>query len=435
MKFINTDVNTAARQRIHRLFDDFDNVLVAFSGGKDSGVCLNLAYEVAQERGDTSRLAFYYEDYEANYKATHEYVGRVFDSLHGVEKKYWLCLPISAANSASMYQTRWIPWNPDEQDLWVRPMPTHESVISIDNAPFPFEVGTSGFDLRVQFSQWFGATHGKTAVIVGLRADESLTRRAIITSQHRSQMHQGLTWTKKVDEYTMNAYPIYDWGVKDIWVANGRFGWDYNTIYDLYAQAGMSIHQMRVASPFHHSGQATLKLYRSIDPDSWGKMVARVNGANFAAMYGGTAAMGWRSITKPKHFTWEEYARFLITTLPEATRERLVHHLQRLETEWREKGYGRNPRVIEALQEAGATIERTGEHDSRNTKPGFYERIKIMSGFPDETTEPMFRKAPSWKGVCVCILKNDFTLQSLGVSRTTKELKARARALALMENL
>lgn len=433
-RFMDVDVNVAARQRINRLFDDFDNVLVAFSGGKDSGVCLNLAYEIASERGELNKLAFYYEDYEANFQHTHDYVARAFDAFEGVSRRYWLCLPISAANSASMYQHRWVPWNPDEEDIWVRPMPKHPAVINIENVPFDFEVGTSGFDLRVMFSKWFAKQHGSTAVIVGLRADESLTRLGIITSQHRAHMHDNLRWTKRVDENTFNAYPIYDWKVDDIWVANARFGWDYNKIYDLYYLAGLSVHQMRVASPFHHAGQDNLKLYRVIDPNSWGKMIARVNGANFTAIYGGTAAMGWREINKPKHFTWQEYARFLMDTLPETTRLRLESHLERIQQTWETEGYGRNPKVIATMEDEGILIERTGEDDPKCTKPGFYEIVKIKSGIPDETSIPMFRKVPSWKAVCVCILKNDFTLQYLGVSRTKKEIAARNRAIKTWEN-
>lgn len=145
--------------------------------------------------------------------------------------------------------------------------------------------------------------------------------------------------------------------------------------------------------------------------------------------------MGWRTITKPAHFTWREYAEFLIETLPVETRERLVNHLERLAREWREVGYGRNPGVIAEMDRLGLAVERTGEHDPRNTKPGFYERVKILGEFPDESEVAMFRKLPSWKGVCLAILKNDYALQSLGLGRTVSQLKARDRAIAQWKEL
>ena len=99
------NVHEATRERLKIIFDDFDNVLVAFSCGKDSGVVLNMAYDYAKETNQLHKLAFYYEDYEADYKYTHEYADRMFKYID-VERKYWLCLPISAACSVSMYENR-----------------------------------------------------------------------------------------------------------------------------------------------------------------------------------------------------------------------------------------------------------------------------------------------------------------------------------------
>ena len=315
------NVLDAAYSRIAIAFRDFDRVLVAFSCGKDSGVLLNLVYAYAKRNRLLGKLAFYYEDYEAGYKFTHEYADRTFKQLVDVER-YWLCLPISAACAVSMHQTRWIPWDENDRAIWVREMPEYPYVVNASNCPYTFVKGTKGFDARIQFAQWFSATRGRTAVLIGLRADESLTRLGIITSQHRSQMHADLRYTKTVDARTCNFYPLYDWKTEDIWTANARYGFDYNRIYDLYYQAGLSIDQMRVASPFHQCGQANLKLFRVIDPNSWGKMVGRVNGVNFTGIYGGTTAMGWGKITKPQHFTWKQYAEFLMDTLPDPTKKR-----------------------------------------------------------------------------------------------------------------
>mgnify|MGYP003407417165 FL=1 len=425
------NVYEASMQRMKLIFDEFENVLVAFSAGKDSGVMLNLAYKYAKENNMLHKLAMYYEDYEAGYHFTDEFVDRIFKDMD-IQRKYWLCLPISAACSVSIYEPRWIPWNRDEKHIWVRPMPDYDYVIHEDNCPYPFVKGTKGFDARIQFAEWFASKHGRTAVLIGIRAQESLTRRAIFTSQHRSMMHKGLNWSKVLDDKVTNFYPIYDWLTEDIWVCNYKFGFDYNKIYDLYWQAGLSIDQMRVASPFHQSGQNDLKLYRVIDPNNWGRMGGRVNGCNFGGMYGGTTAMGWRTITKPKHFTWKEYAHFLLSTLPEKTKKKFEYHIDRFKKEWSEKGRGRNPEVIQAMIDEGLEIERTGKICNRCIKDNVYEIIKIKSDFPDETKNSFdtpFRHCPSWKAICIAIIKNDVALTYLGLGRTADQNILRQKAL------
>jgi predicted phosphoadenosine phosphosulfate sulfurtransferase len=425
------NVYEAALERYKVIFNDFDNVLVAFSCGKDSGVMLSLAYKYAQENNMLHKLSVYYEDYEAGYKFTHEYAERIFSTIQ-VEKKYWLCLPISAACSVSMYEPRWIPWDKDKKDIWVRPMPKLDCVINEDNCPFPFIKGTKGFDTRLHFAEWFSSVNGNTAVLIGIRADESLTRRGIFTSQHRKHMHKGLRYSKTINKTTCNFYPIYDWKTEDIWVANAKFGFDYNRIYDLYYQAGLTIDQMRVASPFHQCGQESLSLYKVIDPQSWGKMVGRVNGCNFGGIYGGTTAMGWRNITKPNHFTWKQYAEFLLSTLPEKSKKKFDYHLKRFEESWQKKGYGRNPRVIKAIINAGVEVEKTGQISKLCKKKDIYEIIKIKGDWPDEIeidNSTPFRHCPNWKAVCITIMKNDFGLTYMSCSRSQDKNALRQKGM------
>ena len=57
--------------------------------------------------------------------------------------------------------------------------------------------------------------------------------------------------------------------------------------------AGLKPSQMRVASPFNDSAKDSLNLYRVIDPEIWTRLVGRVQGANFGAIYGKTKAMAY----------------------------------------------------------------------------------------------------------------------------------------------
>jgi len=398
---------------------------------------LNLVYEYAKNNNVLHKLALYYQDYEAGYKYTHEYAYRVFSGYEGIKRKYWLCLPHSAACSVSMYEPRWIPWDSDKKDIWVRDMPDLDCVVNIDNVEYNFLKGTKGFDARIQFAQWFSGKYGNTAVMIGLRADESLSRLGIFTSKHRSHMHKTHVFTKKVDEKTMNFYPIYDWETSDIWTSNAKFEWDYNKIYDLYYQAGLTVDQMRVASPFHQCGQDNLKLYRVIDPNTWGRMVGRVNGCNFGGIYGGTSGMGWKNIIKPKHFTWKEYAEFLISTLPDNSKKKLINHLDRLKDSWKNKGYGRNPKVISAMKKHGLEIEVLKEESKLCKKDNVYKIVKIKGDWPDEIDikdATPFRHCPNWKAVCITIMKNDFSLTYMGCSRTKDQNLKKRNALEKYKN-
>ncbi|MGL4382190.1 MAG: DUF3440 domain-containing protein, partial [Bacilli bacterium] len=298
-KYIKTNVYDAALERIEYLFNEFDNVLVAFSGGKDSGVVLNLCYDYAKRTNQLHKLAMYHLDYEAQYQMTTDYVDEVFDKLD--IRKFRLCLPVKAQCSVNLEGGYWKPWELSKKDLWVREMPKN-SVINEDNVEFEYK-DLFDYDVQDNFCKWFNNKYGKTATVIGIRTDESLNRvRAIVKDS--TAKYNNKIWINSNNH--CKAYPIYDWSTDDIWICNYKNNYSYNKLYDLFYQAGLTIEQMRVASPFNDSATSSLKLYKVIDPINWGKMTSRVNGVNFAGLYGGTTAMGWKSITKPKHLTWKQ---------------------------------------------------------------------------------------------------------------------------------
>ena len=230
-------------------------------------------------------------------------------------------------------------------------------------------------------------------------------------------------------ENVYNAYPIYDWRVEDIWTANARFGWRYNALYDLFYQAGVPLHAMRVASPFHNAAKASLALYRAIDPQTWGKMISRVNGVNFTAIYGGTTAMGWKDITKPVHFTWKESALFLLDTLPQATADGFRQKLDTSIQFWREKGGVLSDAAMADLRLAGISFDVGGKTNYRTDRlPGRMEDA-------DDVDSSGFRLIPTWKRLCVCIRKNDHVGKYMGFSLTKNEMARRKAAIEKYKDL
>lgn len=421
-KYVREDVLALARRRVEWLFDEFDNVLVAFSGGKDSGVCLNLCLDHARERGLLGKLAVYHMDYEAQYQMTTDYVERTFASLEGI-RRFWLCLPVDAQCVCRMDGGTWRPWEEEKRGMWVRPMPEHPYVVSERNCPFDFR--GSDYEVQDRFCRWFEREHGRTAVVIGIRTDESLNRYRAIASDH-ARKYKGRSWVNG-----SRAYPIYDWSVEDVWTYNGRFGKDYNRLYDLFWQAGLSLDQMRVASPFNDQAASSLRLYKAIDPNNWGRMVGRVNGVNFTAMYGGTTAMGWRSITKPEGFTWKQYCEFLLSTLDERTREHYLAKLEASKRSWRVGG-AVDAKTIEELKEEGAPAVYTGETNNRGRKD---KEVVRFDDYMDDTGVTDFRRIPTYKRMCICILKNDWYCKYMGFAQTKEESERRRKALERYRNL
>ena len=431
-KYVETNVYDATIDRLRYIYEEFDNVLIAFSGGKDSGVLLNLAYDYAKKNNLLYKLSMYHLDYEAQYQATTDYVTETFNEFDDIER-YWLCLPIAAQCAVNMEQGHWIPWEQNKKDIWVRDMPSFDYVVNENNVPFNFTQGTWDYDVQNDFCRWFATEHGKTAVLVGIRTDESLSRQGAITSRKKVNQYKKNHWITiddKVDTL-VNAYPLYDWHVEDIWISNGKFIYPYNKLYDLFYQAGLSLHQMRVASPFNDCAISTLKVYKVVEPNTWGKLVGRVKGVNFSGIYGGTTAMGWKNIKLPKGHTWKSYMYFLLDTLPPKTRENYLKKLEVSKKSW-VVGGAMEPTTIAELEEEGAPLIRTGKLSNRGDKD---KEIIQFNDYLDDTDATDFKRIPTYKRMCICIMKNDHMCKYMGFGQTKVEKEKRKEAIAKYKDI
>ena len=252
-----------------------------------------------------------------------------------------------------------------------------------------------------------------------------------VSKDDKKIIYDGKKWCSVIDKNTVNAYPIYDWETSDIWTANAKFEWDYNKLYDLYYQAGLTIDKMRVASPFNDCASETLKLYKVIDPNMWGKMVSRVNGVNFTGIYGGTTAMGWKSITLPKGHTWKSYCEFLLNTLDEDTRNHYIRIFNTSFKYWMEKGGNIDKDLYdEMLQKNNVKIKdvcQAKRYPNKN-KVTFEE-------YPDDIDVGRFAEVPTYKRMCICILKNDYFCKYMGFGQTKSDLEKRKRAIEKYKNI
>ena len=78
-KYLDKDVYTAAKERVSYIFDEFENICVSFSGGKDSGVVLNLCIDEARRR--KRKIGVLFIDLEAFYEKTIEFVERIIENI------------------------------------------------------------------------------------------------------------------------------------------------------------------------------------------------------------------------------------------------------------------------------------------------------------------------------------------------------------------
>ncbi len=375
---LHKDVLTAARERIAYAFDACERIYVSFSAGKDSTVMLHLVAEEARKRG--RRFGILLIDLEGQYRCTIEHAEKCYKMYADTADPYWVCLPIALRNAVSVYEPKWTCWEPEKAETWIRPAPD-DAITDPEFFPF-FESGMEFEEFVPEFGEWF-AEGERTACFVGIRSDESLNRYRTIASTSKERL-DGLAWTSVITPNVVNVYPIYDWRTEDLWTWHaGNPGMPHNRLYDLMAKAGLTIHQMRICQPYGDDQRRGLWLFHLIEPDTWARVVARVNGANSGAIYVQEwgNVNGYRRVTKPVGHTWKSFAEMLVASMPPTMEEHYRNKVTLFEKWWRERGYG--------------------------------EGIPDAAPYPLEST----KRAPSWRRVCKSLLRNDYWGKGLGFSQ------------------
>ncbi len=413
-------VYDAFLDRMKLIFEQFDNIFVSFSGGKDSGLLLEMTLDFQKKYYPNKRIGVFHQDFEAQYSFTTEYVERTFERIKDEVEPYWVCLPMATRTALSSYEMFWYPWDDTKEEAWCRPMPYHPYVIHLRNNPITtYRYRMHQEDLAKQFGRWYRLSHGggRTVCLLGMRADESLQRYSGFLNKKYGYADE--CWISYQFKDVFTASPLYDWTLGDVWHAYATFGYDYNRLYDLYYMAGLKPDQMRVASPFNDYAKDSLHLYRVLDPQMWARLVGRVRGANFGAIYGRTKAMGYRNLTLPEGHTWESYTKFLLDTLPPKLRNNYVSKFKTSIEFWHKTGGGLEESVIAELIEKGYRIRRNGVSNYTVMK---LSRVIFLDRIPDHTDDiKSTRDIPSWKRMCYCILKNDHTCRFMGFGLTREQ--------------
>lgn len=193
----------------------------------------------------------------------------------------------------------------------------------------------------------------------------------------------GLCFTTLVDKNLYNYYPLYDWRTEDIWRYISKNKLEYNKVYEYMNKAGLSIHQQRLCQPYGDDQRKGLWLYHIIEPETWYKLINRVNGVNSGALYiqEKGSITGYDKISKPEGHTWKSYCSLLLNTMPKKTRENYVPKFNKFLTWWKQRGY--------------------------------------EDGIPDESPQILesSKVAPSYRRLCKSLLRNDYWCKGLGFTQ------------------
>lgn len=395
-RYRDADVLTAARHRIALAFDACERVYVGFSGGKDSTVLLHLVMDEAIKRDRL--VGVMYIDFEAQYADTVDHVTRMFDRYREHIEAHWICIPMLLRNAVTNYEPRWTCWDSTRQDLWIRPKPAHAKT----EADYPFALPEMEFEeFVILFGEWFG--QGKrTAGFIGIRAQESLHRYcAVATWEKHGLMLEGQRWTTKIVDDVFNCYPIYDWLTEDIWRYHAQYpDRPHNRIYDKMQMAGVPLSSQRLCQPFGDDQRRGLWLYHILEPHTWSRLVARVNGANSGALYVEEKGniSGYDTISKPEQHTWRSFCNLLLQTMPVPTREHYIPRFKKFIFGWRQRGY---------------------------------------TAIPEESPPELEAKcwAPSWRRMCKVLLRNDWWCHGLGQTQPKSAAYQKFKALRQAKRL
>jgi predicted phosphoadenosine phosphosulfate sulfurtransferase len=378
-KYLGVTVLEATRQRIAWVLDTFQRYYVSFSGGKDSTVMLHLVMAEAIKRG--VKVGVLFIDLEGQYKLTIDHIQAMYDLYAANIEPYWVALPIHLRNAVSTYQHHWISWENGRQADWIRQPP---SIAITDQSYFSFYRYKMEFEeFTPEFGHWYGRNE-LTACFVGIRTGESLNRWRTIAGHGIKWDFDGHRrgWVTWMQRKLWNIYPIFDWVETDIWAYHGKTGQPYNKLYDRMYQAGLTLHQMRICQPYGDDQRKGLWLFHLIEPETWARIVARVNGANAGALYARESGniMGNIKITKPTGHTWQSFAMLLLESLPPKTKEHYAN------------------------------------------KVAVFLKWYQDHGFPEIPDEgPVTKGYPNWTRICKAILRNDYWCKGLSFSQHKSE--------------
>ena len=291
------NVLVACQKRIAYLFDNYDNIQLSFSGGKDSTALFHLINAEAKKRN--RKFYLFFLDQEAEYSGTIEMVEWAMSQPNVIP--LWYQVPMFMTNAVSQEQMFLWAWGVDEK--WVR-----------EKNPIAIQEIKNKYPKRFYKFIYYGNNKlnklkGKSVSIIGLRAEESPSRHFVLFGEDND-----LFWLRRKKE-PHKAYPLIDWSYTDVWKYLIENNLKYNKVYDKMYMLGLDLKKMRVSNLIHEKAYRCLSELQEIEPETYDKLCQRLKGVHCASIYA-KENMVYSIRELPSQFkTWKEYKDFLLNAI------------------------------------------------------------------------------------------------------------------------
>lgn len=264
--FSDTDVLTAAKQRIRNVFSGQRKICIAFSAGKDSLVMSHIVWSMIKSGEiDGSKLVVVFIDEEGLYPSMVKNAmlwKSNFESV-GVEFR-WYCLPFKQVCTIDHLSAEesWITWEPGKEKVWIRDMPP----FAIKSHPVLKYAG------QMNYQTFMDKAYSNYCTLIGCRTDESIQRLRAIGSIDPTKPHK-------------RFYPIYDWDDSDVWYYIKQNNLYFPEIYIRLYEAGVARRNLRLSAFFGDCTTQGLRWIAETDPALWERIERREPNAYLAMLY------------------------------------------------------------------------------------------------------------------------------------------------------
>lgn len=311
------NVLQAAKRRISYIFDEFENIVVSISGGKDSTAMAHLALSEAHRRG--RKIGVMFIDEEVVYESTVKQVKYIMTEVFPDNAvPLWLQFEFKLTNATSLTEGQLVCWEAGKHKLWMHP----KMSFAIQHKPWDRRTETvrnkdKGFGYYDVIEN-FQNSRSDTAFLVGLRATESPNRWRAVS---KNPGYKDVYWCTGLKNGNAAFYPLYDWNFHDVW----KYIYDnkirYSKIYDYMWKKGMNIQEIRVSSLIHEKSFKALVELPEFEPRTYNRLIKRIKGIQTAHIYGKESKMLKCRKLPEKFKCWREYRNYLLDTYPDADKK------------------------------------------------------------------------------------------------------------------